>query len=355
MHVLHAVDGKPHWRVETQDAVRSSPVLCPDSGRIIFGSHDGRIYAARVGEKVVDAVVQPHQLVNQHENNAGAAASLPQGQQEPNRCLGPIFGSVVVSPQRWYAATLYGWILCLRVPSATGGGAIQFSWAFKAPKPIFATPALAQRGGGISQLSSSGISTASSFPILWAACVDGHLYALDSGNGQLLFTVPTAEALFSPPVAISLPTKREEDTHDVPKKPRLQLETENEVNTMKAIVFGSNDRHAYICAASDGTLLAKSPSLSASVVASPLQLSPDAVLVACTDGELVLWQPRLGNATNPRLRLPAPVFSTPVPCGPSHRPLSSLQSSDSESQAFRTRVLVGCRDDHLYALDIVLH
>ncbi|XP_034628164.1 beta-alanine-activating enzyme isoform X7 [Trachemys scripta elegans] len=141
-------------------------------------------------------------------------------------------------------------------------------------------------------------------------CVDGNVYCF-SHSGEKVWQFSTSGPVFSSPCISSL-TKQE-------------------------IYFGSHDRFIYCCNM-EGNLLWKFKTTS-SVYATPFifhshDLESETLLAATsTDGTVWVLNAKTGLVTGVN-KLPGEVFSSPVVCG--------------------SRLVVGCRNDYVYCLDLCI-
>lgn len=349
MHVLHAATGAPFWQVTARDSIRSSPVLCTASGRVLCGSHDGHIYVMDAAARCLLACLNPNAAAaatSPSTASASASPALAASSLVSDDTLGPIAAGLALgchgnsngthsSTHCCYGATLRGHVFALELPRNTGQARIL--WRYRLPKPVFATPALAPAGG-----------------VLLVAAVDGALSALAAMSGDLLWRCETGAPIFCPPLLLRLsadqhnaaaagatlpPAKRSHHAHP-------------ECILVDAVVFGCNDGRIRAVTLATGAELWASADLGAQVVACPLVLpcAPDdaseridTIVVAAADGSLhvlslaVNGKEHMDRSSQRALALGQPVFSSPV---------AVCYGGQG------ARIVVGCRDDHLHGIDL---
>ncbi|MDD9939493.1 MAG: PQQ-binding-like beta-propeller repeat protein [Myxococcales bacterium] len=171
---LYAVnpDGTQQWAFDAGDAVRSSPAIGSD-GTIYVGSDDGRVFAVTpTGDELWNfrtwfnvrsgPRVAPDGTIYVGSDNGRLYALSPTGDklwhlQTPS----PVRSSVAIGLDGTIYAGSDGWIAYAINPDGSP------RWTFQALGPISATPALGPDG------------------TVYIVSFDGHLHALNPGNGTL--------------------------------------------------------------------------------------------------------------------------------------------------------------------------
>ncbi|XP_023932610.1 acyl-CoA synthetase family member 4 [Lingula anatina] len=297
VYVLDALSGDIWWQFKTSGPVKSSPCINPVNALVYVGSHDHHLYGLDI---------KSQQCAWKRDLGGGS-----------------VFSSPVVSPDSCnvYAATLAGTVVKL---SADMG---KVNWMFydkSDTKPFFSSPALTQEGVCI-------------------GCVNGKLYHIDY-NGKMLWSYSTSGPIFSSPCIHQSDDRKTE-----------------------LIIFGSHDHYVY-CLPSDAPTLRWKMKTSSQVYSTPFvfpvlktEIVPklidnsneipntsekpgnicknvknfetyeNFVCICATNGSLYLLALEDGTCFS-QYNLPGEVFSSPV--------------------VFGDKILVGCRDDYIYCLQM---
>lgn len=336
-HVLDVKDGASHWRVRAGDAIRSSPTLCPATGRIFFGSHDGAIYVLNVAQRHLLGKIDPaaaqtaetrRTFVPPSEENATAEGS--------NTGLGPVAAPVALHPSgiMCYLATLRSYVVAIRLPlPSPEDRTVTAAWQARLRRPIFGGPVLASQQA-----------------ILLVPCVDHCIYGLDSETGFMRWRIETGAPLFCSPRLGRLDVLRQPVARQTAEKGISSATSfapaigDEEAQAAEFLVVGSNDGILRYVEIDSGRLVAASESCGAHIVASPALLPTgdgSNVLAATVDGSLHFLKMEAGALREvDHLRLAGQVFSSPT------------LIIDPRSQPCATIAVLGCRDDHLYGIRV---
>ncbi|XP_022079526.1 acyl-CoA synthetase family member 4-like isoform X2 [Acanthaster planci] len=210
LYILDAASGTVCWKFQTNGPIKSSPVPDDRSSMVYVGSHDQHLYALDIDE----------QSCKWHVHCGG----------------GSVFSSPVVHypSATVYVTTLSG--LLLAVNKDTGAK----TWSYSCSKPVFSSPMVSQDG-------------------IVFGCVDGHLYCV-SHSGKELWRFSTDASIFSSPCVSSVTQS------PVTLKVTHQAIRPSTVDS--CVVFGSHDHHVYCLSLKTGQLLWKHR-MPAAVYASP--------------------------------------------------------------------------------------
>lgn len=284
--------GEFEWTYETKDSIKSSPVVCDNL--VIFGSHDKHIYAIDFRARSLG-----------WKYYTGSSTSSSPLVDRLRNCI--------------YVTLLSGIVLSLEISSG------QLLWEVKVGKPIFTSPVMC-----------------GDFIVL--GCVDNFLYAINFA-GEMKWTFQASAPIFSSPICV------------------------NKV-TSHCILFGCNDHYVY-CLNNRGICLWKHLT-TAKVVASLTALSHDKskgtepvavgekrkfndertssapsttiwndksrdknyVIYASIDGAVGMLNIKDNGSVVASYSCGGEVFSSPVVVG--------------------DVIVVGCRDDNVYSLHIIV-
>ncbi|XP_038055131.1 beta-alanine-activating enzyme-like [Patiria miniata] len=236
LYVLDATLGTVHWKFKTNGPIKSSPVVDTSSSLVYVGSHDHQLYALDIEDQ-------------------SCRWSLHCGG-------GSVFSSPIIHypSSTVYVATLAG--LLIAVNKETGAK----KWSFNCSKPVFSSPM-------------------ASLDSVVFGCVDGNFYCI-SHSGLQLWRFTADAPIFSSPC---LPT--------VAQSPGTLNPTKHPSTVDSCVVFGSHDHHVYCLSLQTGQLCWKHK-MPAAVYTSPFifrsdrlcQIAPHDHCISCdalqTDGNL---------------------------------------------------------------------
>eukprot|EP01113_Clastostelium_recurvatum_P035888 TRINITY_DN5048_c0_g1_i2.p1 TRINITY_DN5048_c0_g1~~TRINITY_DN5048_c0_g1_i2.p1 ORF type:complete len:1095 (-),score=115.57 TRINITY_DN5048_c0_g1_i2:54-3218(-) len=286
--------------------VSRAPEGVPSPGTIWVGTHDGRVH-----------VLQVFEYHNGEERvRVGGPIEIWSFKTEGGVYASPV-GVFSGSTEIVYVASQDGSVYCVHAKPAVGRLPARVAWRVPLGAPLFSTPCLIQ-------------DTA-----VCVGCCDGHICAL-SRRGEWMWRVATGGPVYCSPVFI-------QDGLYGEARP--------------AVVCGSHDGCVYAIDSTNGTLLwrhqgSQDDRRDLKIFASPLVVGSE-VWVCFTDGtiECISNSPRRSDDGGPPLtkrskdgvaswrcasrgQVDGEVFSSPV-CHPAG-----------------TRMYLGCRDDHVYAVDL---
>lgn len=282
------------WAFETGGEIKCRPLLLPVDGHadvVVFGSYDGHLY-----------------VLEQRHGSVLAQASIGGSLFASPIALPPPSSSLVLCTNR---GLLSRWLLT--APSSPSASwSLSTTWTHDLRSPTFSTPCLCP-----------------SSSLLVLGCTDGSIRAVRASDGQPVWRRDTPQPVFSSPTPTSLPSITDDGGGD------------------DVAFIGCHDGKLRALRLSDGSLLWSAalppgpkvePSRGA-IFSKPLLLpQPDAshamVCVATCSGRLCLLDGRSGRlvSSTATWAVDGELFSSPVAVG--------------------DRVLVGCRDDHLYCLQL---
>lgn len=309
-HVFSAVfldDGRTLWETVLGDRIESSSIISLDGKYICVGCYDGCVYILErytgaiywkyaTGDVVKSSPCVDRRygilVVGSHDQHVHALNISTK------ECLWKVFfssscfSSPMVRKSHVYVALLSG---CVHALEITTGECI---WKVNLQKPVFSSFCLCE-----------------SFTVV--GCVDGALYAIDF-DGVVKWKFQTAAAIFSSPVC---------------------------VDTEERILCGSNDKCVY-CLTNYGDLLWKYET-SAAVYASVAfvqqseqvaagskrkrsKTDRNCFVVVSTNGDVFVLD--CEGICAAKYSLPGEVYSSPV--------------------VINNRIMVGCRNDSLYCLQV---
>jgi acyl-CoA synthetase len=290
LYVLSIADGTVAWRYQTDDVVKSCPAVQPASDLMVFGSHDGLLHAIDVTRR---EPVWVYRLSPPEGDRGGRVATGPSPLSAPPA----IFSSPAIDQvrNRVVAADLGGVVVCLALatPPTAANGSPVLLWRRVLKNPVFSSIAITPSGHII------------------VATVGAEVLCLDGECGEILWVFLTKGPVFSSPFI-------DPGTN--------------------SLFIGCHDHHVYRLDLDRG-IQVWAADLGEKVYASPhgLCLANGALAVVCASTcGLVALLDGVTGATAATLQLPGEVFSSPVCCHASKR------------------IYIGCRDDHLYCLDVVV-
>jgi outer membrane protein assembly factor BamB len=340
LYALAAEDGDVLFAVRTGDVVKGAATVHPVTGDVFFGSYDKRVYHVRASElqglvahgksstrpatlrdsedAASEHALAPHSL--QLDGSISASVALAVGgviavsvEERGGGQAGPGsgnggsgLGTVVTSAA--FAASTASSVYCISVGER--GLKPSIVWRTRVGGPVFGSPVLmfaSAAGASVVQWCSLHHDSLR----LLCTCADGKLYCLQAGTGATLWTHSTAAPLFST---------------------ILPLSAHCRLGDQSLVVFGGHDgvvrclnvstsapSEQWACTVGSQVFGAMSP------------FGSDTVVVATTDGTIRVMTSCSGEVVA-KATLPSHVFSSPV--------------------AASSVILVGCRDDFVYALGL---
>ncbi|XP_067386761.1 beta-alanine-activating enzyme isoform X2 [Emydura macquarii macquarii] len=305
-HTMQAIDlysGKVKWERILGDRIESSACVSKCGNFIIVGCYNGLVYVLRSQNGEIHCVFTTEDAVKSSAVVHPVTGLVYIGSHDQHiyaldiykeECIWKLHcegGAVFSSP--------YLSILPDHLYVATLGGLLlainpgtgNKIWKNSCGKPLFSSPHCSEQ-------------------CVCIGCVDGNVYCF-SHFGEKVWQFSTNGPVFSSPCISSL--------------------------TRQEIFFGSHDHFIYCCNM-EGNLLWKFETTS-SVYATPfvfhsLELESEMLLAATsTDGKVWILNAKNGLVVGVD-KLPGEVFSSPVVCG--------------------TRLIVGCRNDYVYCLDLYI-
>ncbi|XP_037393422.1 beta-alanine-activating enzyme isoform X2 [Pygocentrus nattereri] len=322
-HRLQALDltsGEVFWERVLGDRLESSAAVSKCGTLVAVGSYDGQVYFLHVdsGEtwwafETGDAVkssptVDPQTglfVIGSHDGHVYALESLTKRCVWKHHCEnGAVFSSPIAhsSPRQLYAATLGGQLHCLCPDSG------KLLWKYSSDVPFFSSPSCSDS-------------------CVCIGSVNGDISAL-SHDGRVLWHFRTAGPVFSSPCLARVPPTTTRKTgcgaYDHSESPS------------QAVVCGSHDCFVYGLNIFDGSLLWRFQT-TGKVYSSPFVFDGTTwdirtlVVVASTDGTVWVLDGEQGTL-KASLSLPGQLFSSPVVWG--------------------NKIVVGCRNDYVYCLEL---
>ncbi|KAL7871980.1 hypothetical protein SRHO_G00069630 [Serrasalmus rhombeus] len=322
-HRLQALDltsGEVFWERVLGDRLESSAAVSKCGTLVAVGSYDGQVYFLHVDSgqtwwvfETGDAVkssptVDPQTglfVIGSHDGHVYALESLTKRCVWKHHCEnGAVFSSPIAhsSPRQLYAATLGGQLHCLCPDSG------KLLWKYSSDVPFFSSPSCSDS-------------------CVCIGSVNGDISAL-SHDGRVLWHFRTAGPVFSSPCLARVPPTTSRKTgcgaYDHGKSPS------------QAVVCGSHDCFVYGLNIFDGSLLWRFQT-TGKVYSSPFVFDGTTwdvrtlVVVASTDGTVWVLDGEQGTL-KASLSLPGQLFSSPVVWG--------------------NKIVVGCRNDYVYCLEL---
>ena len=308
---------------------------CAATGRIFFGAHDGLLHVLDVERRLRLGQIDPFTAVH----HIGSTVSAPGAPERAIGQLGPIAGPVAISAsgQQCYLATLRSHVVAIQLPPPGGGRGgsserVSGLWQRKLPRPVFAGPVLAANE-----------------TLLLVSSVDHCLYGLECSDGRTRWTVTTGAPLFGSPSVLF--------------GEGLTTYGPGQQHAGDVAVLGSNDDLVRHVAIDTGRVLSFSEACGAHIVASPAAVLDGCTLVASVDGAVRLYNikddgrdDKRGSSQGPAplvaletLRLDGPIFSSPTLVA-----APACATPESDGDPLPQLCVVGCRDDHLYGIEVAL-
>ena len=260
LYLIRAATGDVVSKVQTADAVKSSPCIDPSTGTIVFGSHDGCLYAVTEGSWAL-----------------AWHCNVAQAVQGPHATASAVFSSVTVDDVRRHVvcATLSGIVAAISIDSHN------VVWSAQLPGAVFSSPLVHAPSGSVI-----------------VGCTDHRIYCVD--RGAITWSFQTSAPVFSTPVHATSGQETvavigSHDTHvyciALDGRQLWSYAVGSAVASAPAVV-GCGDNVQFIVAGSDGRivqldwdgLLVRELRLPGPVYASPV-VAPDGsgVVVGCRD------------------------------------------------------------------------
>ncbi|XP_026880224.2 beta-alanine-activating enzyme isoform X2 [Electrophorus electricus] len=325
-HRLQALDlssGEVVWERVLGDRIESSAAITSCGNLVVAGCYDGQVYFLCVDSgdtwwvfETGDAVksspaIDPHTglvIIGSHDGHVYALDPLAKCCVWKHHCGGgAVFSSPCLhsSPRLLYSATLGGQLRCLRPDSG------ELMWKYVSDVPLFSSPACSET-------------------CVCIGSVSGHITAL-SHDGHKLWDFHTDGPVFSSPCLASVPPPVNKKTGSRVYDNGTSTSPANEV-----LLCGSHDCSVYCLNTADGSLLWQFQT-TGKVYSSPFVFDGTpwgrSTLVALTTTDGTVWVLDVEQgALKASLSLPGELFSSPVVWG-------------------RT-IVVGCRNDYVYCLDL---
>ena len=301
--LLELDTGLEAWRIDLTDRVEASPVVSWCGKCLLVASYNHKIYSLSITDGAVvwqfstggmvkcsPLVTRQGVFVGSYDRRLYRLSHSGKEVWSVQVSQGSILASPLVLPSGHLAvATLDGVVAAIGVKD----GALQ--WRCDLGKPIFGSPLLLQGNSGL----------------LLVPSTEGSLICIDE-NGKEKWRITTPGPVFSSPV-------HHED-----------LDSASKVQEGTGSALVGDHGGSVTCVTSSGSLLWRT------VVGAAVAGAPDVqglgVAVCTTQGEVVLLNKDKGEEMG-RFTLSGEVFSSPLLLG--------------------NKLVVGCRDDFLYCLNIV--
>ncbi|NWR91018.1 ACSF4 enzyme, partial [Furnarius figulus] len=305
-HMMQAIDldlGEIKWEKTLGDRIESSACVSKCGNFIVVGCYDGLVYVLRSSDGEIQWTFVTEDTVKSSAVVDPSSGLVYIGSHDQHVYALDIYKKVCIWKLHCEGGAVFSSPCLSSFPHhlyvATLGGLLlavnpvtgRKIWKSFLGKPLFSSPHCNEN-------------------YVYIGCVDGNLYCY-THSGEKVWQFSTNGPVFSSPCLSSL-TKQE-------------------------IFFGSHDRFIYCCNV-EGNLLWKFEATS-SVYGTPFIFQSDdlnnKILLAAvsTDGKVWILNAKSGTAEGVD-KLPGEVFSSPVVWG--------------------TKLVVGCRNDYVYCLDLYI-
>ncbi|XP_067993835.1 beta-alanine-activating enzyme isoform X3 [Melanerpes formicivorus] len=303
-HTMQAIDlesGERRWEKTLGDRIESSACVSKCGGFLVVGCYDGLVYVLQSSDGEVHWTFATEDAVKSSAVVDPSSGVAYIGSHDQHVYALDIYQKACVWKVHCNSGAVFSSPCLSSAPHhlyvATLGGLLlavnpvtgSTLWKSSLGKPLFSSPHCNEQ-------------------CVCVGCVDGNLYCYTHA-GEKAWQLATGGPVFSSPCISSL--------------------------TQQEVFVGSHDCFIYCCS-TEGTLLWKFKA-TASVYGAPFVFQSDGpqsrVLLAAvsTDGRVWILNARSGRAEGAH-KLPGEVFSSPVVWG--------------------TKLVVGCRNDYVYCLDV---